>query len=229
VGYLHTVGEAGTVKLRTKTTPKLSNQGETCMYLGPAVGHNVDTHIMWNPRIGGVHCMRDVVWLRRMYYSKPAHTDELVLHIPDAEGGSAQPKVGKGTNQEEDDGWTTVTHGGRPTQTGDDQVPATTQVMAPSTMTTRSGQTVRPLAWMESFNVQQSGSTNSERLKAMRDIADCTSEDEEEEATTEEILEAEEVDAGEMEEMALISVTASPMGIKESWARDKYTTGWECC
>jgi hypothetical protein len=75
---------------------------------------------------------------------------------------------------------------------------------------------------MESFNVQQSGSTNSERLKAMRDIADSASEDEEEEATTEEILEAEEVDDSEMEEMALISVIASPMGIKASWARDKY-------
>jgi hypothetical protein len=145
-----------------------------------------------------------------------------VLHIPDAEGGSTQPKVGEGTNQEEDDGWTTVTHGGRPTQTGDDQVPATTQVMAPSTMITRSERTIRPPAWMESFNVQQSGSTNSERLKAMRDIADSASEDEEEEATTEEILEAEEVDAGEMEEMTLISVNASPVGIKESWATDKY-------
>jgi hypothetical protein len=75
VAYLCTVGEAGTVKLRTKTTPKLSDRGKTCMYLGPAIGHNIDTHIMRNPRTGGAHRTRDVVWLRRMNYSKPAHTN----------------------------------------------------------------------------------------------------------------------------------------------------------
>ncbi len=69
--YLWTWGEAGTVKLCQKMTPKLSDQGKTCMMIGYAHDHNSDTYRMWDKDTGRVHVSRDVVWLRRMYFSGP--------------------------------------------------------------------------------------------------------------------------------------------------------------
>ena len=69
--YLRTWGEAGTVKLCQKMTPKLSDRGKTCMMIGYAHDHNGDTYRMWDKDTGRVHVSRDVVWLRRMYFSGP--------------------------------------------------------------------------------------------------------------------------------------------------------------
>ena len=90
--HLHTWGEAGTVKVRTKTTPKFSDRGVQCVFIGYALGHSGDTYRMWDPKTGGVHVTRDVIWLRRMYYA-PSETQNNYVTIPatlEAEEGVAQ-------------------------------------------------------------------------------------------------------------------------------------------
>jgi hypothetical protein len=42
--HLRTWGEAGTVKLKTKMTPKLSERGAQCMFVGYTLGHQGDTY-----------------------------------------------------------------------------------------------------------------------------------------------------------------------------------------
>jgi hypothetical protein len=69
--HLHTWGEAGTVKTKTKTTPKIADRGVQCMFIGYAKDHEGDCYGMWNPKTSGVHTTCDVIWLRRMFYSAP--------------------------------------------------------------------------------------------------------------------------------------------------------------
>ena len=65
---LRTWGEAGVVKVKTKTTPKLANKGVTCMFTGYANAHVAGVYQMWDPATNRVHVSWDVVWLKRMYY-----------------------------------------------------------------------------------------------------------------------------------------------------------------
>jgi hypothetical protein len=80
--YMRTWGEAGTVKIRTRTTPKIENRGVPCMMVGYALNHPGDTYRMYDPKSGGIHETRDVIWLRRMYYQKPLSPKEFD-HIAD--------------------------------------------------------------------------------------------------------------------------------------------------
>ena len=77
--HLRTWGEAGTVKLKTKATPKIGNQGEQCMFVGYATDHTGNTYCMWNPQTGPVHVTRDIIWLKQMYFQRPATTVEAVV------------------------------------------------------------------------------------------------------------------------------------------------------
>jgi hypothetical protein len=77
--HLRTWGEAGTVKTKTKTTPKLANRGVQCMFVGYAKDHEGDCYQMFNPKTDGVHTTRDVIWLRRMFYPAPTAAPELAL------------------------------------------------------------------------------------------------------------------------------------------------------
>jgi septum formation inhibitor MinC len=65
---LHVWGEAGTVKIKTKTTPKLDDCGVQCMFVGYALGHTGHTYRMWDPKTGDVHVSCDMIWLRQMFY-----------------------------------------------------------------------------------------------------------------------------------------------------------------
>jgi hypothetical protein len=66
--HLHTWGEAGVVKLKTKTSPKMLNKGLTCMFVGYPANHSSDCYEMWDATKDSYHVSRDVVWLHRMYY-----------------------------------------------------------------------------------------------------------------------------------------------------------------
>jgi hypothetical protein len=66
--HLRTWGEAGTVKIKTKTSPKLNDHGVQCMLVGYAPDHSGDTYRMWDPKTGGIHVSRDVIWLRHLSY-----------------------------------------------------------------------------------------------------------------------------------------------------------------
>ena len=68
--HLQSWGEAGTVKIKTKMHGKVANRGESCMFVGYALGHSPDTYRMWRERTNSILVTRDVIWLRRMYFQK---------------------------------------------------------------------------------------------------------------------------------------------------------------
>ena len=85
--HLRTWGEAGTVKTKKTGTPKLSDRGVICVFIGYAKDHDGDCYKMWNPDTNGVHTTRDIIWLRRMYYRKD-YVMDVVLHPIDLEEGA---------------------------------------------------------------------------------------------------------------------------------------------
>ena len=77
VNYLRTWGEAGTVKVKTKNTPKLADRGVPCMFVGYALNHPGDCYRMWNPETNRVHETRDVIWMKRMFFPKTSRVYEI--------------------------------------------------------------------------------------------------------------------------------------------------------
>ena len=65
---LRTWGEAGTVKIRNKTTPKLGDRGITCMFVGYTQDHAGDCYEMLNMETKRIIQTRDVTWLGKMYF-----------------------------------------------------------------------------------------------------------------------------------------------------------------
>ena len=77
VKYLHTIGEAGTVKITSDTTPKLQDHGIHCIFVGYALNHPEGCYRMYDPVTHRVRQSRDVVWLHRMFYEKHNNNTEL--------------------------------------------------------------------------------------------------------------------------------------------------------
>ena len=67
---LHTVGEVGTVKIMTDTTPKLEDQGVHCMFVGYSLTHPTECYRMYDQKTHRVHVSHNVVWLHQMFYQK---------------------------------------------------------------------------------------------------------------------------------------------------------------
>jgi hypothetical protein len=66
--HLRTWGEAGTVKIKTDTTPKIADRGIQCVFVGYSKEHDGDCVEMWYPKTNKVYTTRDVIWLNKMYY-----------------------------------------------------------------------------------------------------------------------------------------------------------------
>ena len=66
--HLWTLGEAGVVKLKSKTAVKLQNNGTTCMFVGCALNHKPDVYRMWDPFTNRVHISRDFIWLKKIIF-----------------------------------------------------------------------------------------------------------------------------------------------------------------
>ena len=98
--YLRTWGEAGTVKLTSLATGKLEDRGVPCIFVGYATDHDGDVYRMWDPRTGRVHETRDIIWLRRMFYTKKegaTNADfDIVVPTPVYTDGPAVPNLGAG-------------------------------------------------------------------------------------------------------------------------------------
>ena len=62
------MGEADVVKTRNKSTPKIVDQGLTCMFVGYNTESGDDVYRMWNTKTKRIHRTRDIIWLNRMYY-----------------------------------------------------------------------------------------------------------------------------------------------------------------
>ena len=77
VKYLRTIGEAGTVKITSDTTPKLQDRGIHCIFVGYALNHPEGCYRVYDPATQRVHQSRDVVWLHRMFYEKRNNNAEL--------------------------------------------------------------------------------------------------------------------------------------------------------
>ena len=75
VRFIRTWGEAGTVETKTSTTPKLSNRGVHCMFVGYANNHDGDCNRMLNAETLHVLTTRDVIWMKRLYFV-PAHVTQ---------------------------------------------------------------------------------------------------------------------------------------------------------
>jgi len=92
VKYLRTWGEAGVVKVHTKTSPKLKNKGVTCIFVGYADNHAGDCYRMWEPIKHFIYITRDVLWLKRMYYpssNKPSNEPPIyrTIEAPNSAAG----------------------------------------------------------------------------------------------------------------------------------------------
>jgi hypothetical protein len=77
--HLRTWGEAGTVKTKTLATPKIGDRGVQCMFVGYAADHAGDCYRMWDPKTSRVHATRDIIWLKRSFYPKPAVALEVAV------------------------------------------------------------------------------------------------------------------------------------------------------
>jgi hypothetical protein len=68
--HMRTWGESGTVKVKTDTTPKIADRGLQCMFVGYSKDHDGDCYEMWYPQTNRIYTTRDVIWIKRMYYSE---------------------------------------------------------------------------------------------------------------------------------------------------------------
>ena len=75
--HLQTWGEAGTVKIKTSTSPKLNDKGTHCMFVGYTYNHPGDCYRMYDPKTGRTHETHDVIWLKRMFYQRLPNQREL--------------------------------------------------------------------------------------------------------------------------------------------------------
>lgn len=66
--HLRVWGEAGVVKTKTKTTPKLDERGITCMFIGYVANHASNCYKMFNWNTRRIILIRDVHLLKRMYF-----------------------------------------------------------------------------------------------------------------------------------------------------------------
>jgi hypothetical protein len=78
-------GEAGTVKIKTKMTPKLDNHGVQCMFIRYAIRHTGDTYRMWDPKTG-MHVSRDVIWLQQMFYKAKNIANYVEVNVKPQQG-----------------------------------------------------------------------------------------------------------------------------------------------
>ena len=67
---LHTWGKAGTMKLKTKHSPKLVDKGVHCILLGYLLDNASDCCRMWNSGTNGAYVTCDIIWLKIMFYQR---------------------------------------------------------------------------------------------------------------------------------------------------------------
>jgi hypothetical protein len=87
---LHTWGEAGVVKIRGNTSPKMLNKGLTCMFVGYPAIHSSDCYQMRDASKDSYHATRDVTWLHWMYYKS---SDQVQKTFKDEEANDDAIKV----------------------------------------------------------------------------------------------------------------------------------------
>jgi hypothetical protein len=126
VKHMRTWGESGTVKVKTDTTPKIADRGIQCMYSND---HDGDCYEMWYPQTNRIYTTRDVIWIKRMYYSEDKIMLEAAANVVQIENVGMEEVNAK---EEEKEG-------------KNDEQPAVTEDGYPAG-TLRSGTTYRDIA-----------------------------------------------------------------------------------
>ena len=104
---LCTVGEVGTVKIKTDTTPKLEDWGVHCMFVGYSLMHPTGCYRMYNPKTHRVCVSHNVMWLHRMFYqndSKEMAMGQITVGnwFKNPQGTSRSIEVGEGISEASD-------------------------------------------------------------------------------------------------------------------------------
>jgi hypothetical protein len=102
--FLRTCGEAGTVKVKIKTTPKLANRGVHCMFIGYAEDHDGDVYHMWNPKTERVHITWDVIWMKQMMFTKGVTDTVIEINNDSINEGQGDEENPAGPGEVEDNG-----------------------------------------------------------------------------------------------------------------------------
>jgi hypothetical protein len=102
--YLRTWGEAGTVKVKTKTTPKLADRGVQCIFIGYADDHDGEVYRMWNPKTERVHITRDVIWTKQMMFTKRVEDPVIVVNNDNTDDGQGDDEKPADPGEVEDSG-----------------------------------------------------------------------------------------------------------------------------
>ena len=111
--HLQTWGEAGTIKIKNKGTPKIVDRGLQCgMFAGYATNRTGDTYRMWDPDTSRVHETRDIIWLKRMFFFKPTiphdfaivnEENDIDIVIPQHKAGESTTPDGESTDPDDAD------------------------------------------------------------------------------------------------------------------------------
>jgi hypothetical protein len=102
--FLRTWGESGTVKVKTKTTPKLADRGIHCMFIGYADDHDGDVYCMWNPKTERVHITRDVIWMKQMMFTKGVEDPVIEVNNVNTDEGQGDDEKHADPGEVEDNG-----------------------------------------------------------------------------------------------------------------------------
>ena len=76
---MKTSGEVGVVTLTKKHHPKMQNKEKTCFFIGYDEDHAGDCYKMYHPETNKIYKSRDVVFLKRMYFSFPNLVHEISI------------------------------------------------------------------------------------------------------------------------------------------------------
>jgi hypothetical protein len=109
--HLRTWGKAGTAKLKIKASPKITDGGVQCMFVGYAIDHDGDCHRMWDPKTRRVHKSRDIIWLYKMFFQEKLPASDLgiepinydITGMEAREGNDLEEDTSSDEEEEKDD------------------------------------------------------------------------------------------------------------------------------
>jgi hypothetical protein len=155
--FMQTWGEAGTVKVKTKTTPKLADRGVHCMFIGYADDHGGDVYRTWNPKTERVHITRDVIWMKQIMFTKGVEYPVIEVNNDNTDDGQGDDENPTDPGEVEDSG-----SDDKSEDDSSDEEPVE-EDKPWSDVTTRSGRSVRaPLRLIAEVGASALGLTKAE-------------------------------------------------------------------
>ena len=102
VKHMKIWGDAGVVKIKTRTSPKFKDKGVTCLFAGYDEDHDGECYRMLDPIRHYVCVTRGLVWLKRMCLTQHNATEHSVVpFIAAGESVESNDKAATNTNNNE--------------------------------------------------------------------------------------------------------------------------------